>query len=729
MKSAIRSGLFLGLMTIYALGISCSGQKVAVQTADDTLTDLELWRSGLARAESRDYNGALADVQLANQKNPTLKYELAVAHLLFLNKSYRDAVKKYEELIAGGKLSRRQQEELKKEVARIEDARGEVTGRSLAGQWIRATAAVLEAELAIEKDDYAGAYKYYDKAYQYNQDYELLLESALAASRAKQWEWAHQKLKEYVAVGADEIPRDMQYRVYAEIDRIMAILKGEAVVTEKSLADEIYAERNGEEEEEGLPPSMLVAAAASGDTDSSNETEAPEDSEATGAAQTSAASVTSQKDSVAGGDAQLAEGPAAPSKAEQKRLAKEAARKKAEEARARQLALKAEREEQRKAALAAKRQKEIERKAALAKKKEEAQKRKEEARARREEAKQARLLEKKLAREAKEKEREIARQEKLAKKEAEKARKAELAAARLAEKERLKDEKGAAAEEARAQAAAEREAAEQARREAQEKRAQLKEERRLAALTRAEEKKREREAAKQRKAEERAQKAEALRLEKEERLALVAERKREKEEARRMAAEERRAAAEEKQAEKERMRLEKELAAQQSQESADAVAEKPAKTPDEDGRKVATGSSMPGKEGGGKSTATAEPGASAVALKKVDNIQSEKKTGDGGLETSFEDLLFYARSKSATVRYRAVRDLIPLLNDRSRAALEDRVIQDRNIHVRFLAIEGLVQRQSVASLPILEHALVTAATLQERAMLKNAIDAIRLGRK
>lgn len=723
MKLVIRIGICCCFVAMTGLWTGCTKQNVAVQTADATLSDTALWRSGLAKAESRDYDGALADIQLANQKNPTLKYELALAHLRFLNKSYRDAVKQYEALIAGGKLNRRQQDELKAEVTRINEARGEVTGRSLAGQWIRATAAVVEAEEAIEREDYGVAYKSYDKAYQYNQDYELLLESALAASRAKQWEWAHQKFKEYVAVGGDDISRDMQYRVYAEIDRLMSMLKGEKVVTEKSLADEIYAERKGEEEADGLPPSMLTAASSeSVDTDTSAKWSAPEDSDVEKAEAAPDVTAVSGSDvSVDESGGKHADVSLAPDLAEQKRLEKEAARIRAEEARERQLALKAEREEKREAALEAKRQKALEQKAALARKKEEAQKRKEEARTRREEEKQQQLLEKKLAAEAKAKEREIARQEKLAKLEAEKARKAELAAARLAEKERSEEEQQAAVEAERERAAAERAAAEQAHKDAQEKRAQLKEERRLAALARAEEKKRAREEAKQRKAEEQVRKAEERRLEKEARLVLAAERKRDKEEAKRIAAEERRAALEEKQAEKERVKLEKELAAQQAKTPAKPVEMEKAGLPDGDAKKVAAAAKQPSD--------TAGKTAGSSALKPMGKMDSTKSASDTKPETSFEDLLFYAKSRSATVRYRAVRDLIPLLNERSRAALEDRVIQDRNIHVRFLAIDGLVQRHSVASLPILEHALVTAATSQERATLKNAISQIRRGRK
>ena len=115
-------------------------------------------------------------------------------------------------------------------------------------------------------------------------------------------------------------------------------------------------------------------------------------------------------------------------------------------------------------------------------------------------------------------------------------------------------------------------------------------------------------------------------------------------------------------------------------------------------------------------------------------MQGKLKTSPAELankpeDTSFEDLLFYVNSKSATVRYRAVKELIPILNERSRMALENRILKDRNIHVRFLAISGLVDRRSIASLAVLEHALVTAATSQERAMLKNAITEIRLKKK
>jgi hypothetical protein len=90
-----------------------------------------------------------------------------------------------------------------------------------------------------------------------------------------------------------------------------------------------------------------------------------------------------------------------------------------------------------------------------------------------------------------------------------------------------------------------------------------------------------------------------------------------------------------------------------------------------------------------------------------------------------EDLLFYARSKSTAVRHRAVRNLAAVPGDRARLALEERATRDANMQIRFAAVEGLVARRSYASLPELRRALITAATSEERAVLKRAIAAIQ----
>jgi len=92
-----------------------------------------------------------------------------------------------------------------------------------------------------------------------------------------------------------------------------------------------------------------------------------------------------------------------------------------------------------------------------------------------------------------------------------------------------------------------------------------------------------------------------------------------------------------------------------------------------------------------------------------------------GSGATLEDLLFYAGSKRTPVRLRAVRDLAAQPSDRARLALEERVLTDTNISVRIAAAEALVARGSVASLPVLERALVTATTSQERAVLKRAV--------
>ena len=93
-------------------------------------------------------------------------------------------------------------------------------------------------------------------------------------------------------------------------------------------------------------------------------------------------------------------------------------------------------------------------------------------------------------------------------------------------------------------------------------------------------------------------------------------------------------------------------------------------------------------------------------------------------EVTLEDLLFYSKSSSSSVRMKAVKDLIVVNNPRVRLALEERVVNDTNMHVRFAAINGLAARRSRASVPVLRRATITATTSQERAVLKKAIDKI-----
>ncbi len=91
---------------------------------------------------------------------------------------------------------------------------------------------------------------------------------------------------------------------------------------------------------------------------------------------------------------------------------------------------------------------------------------------------------------------------------------------------------------------------------------------------------------------------------------------------------------------------------------------------------------------------------------------------------SLQDLMFYAKSSSSTVRLRAVKDLITVSDDRARQVLEERMLNDTNMQVRFTAIRGLSARRSVVSIPVIRKARITAATSQERAVLKKAMDEI-----
>ncbi|MBN2527725.1 MAG: hypothetical protein JXR76_15145 [Deltaproteobacteria bacterium] len=756
----------------------CGKQNVPIQSADSTLSATDLWRQGLRKAEARSYEEALADIRLANEKEPVLRNEIAIAHLCFLSKRYDEAVNRYGQLIASGRLDKQQKQKLQDEIGRIEAADGDVTGRSVAGQWLRSTVAVAEAEDAIAKGDYTTAYKNYDKAYQYNQDFTLLFESALAASRAEQWDFAQKKYSEYLAVGGDEVPRDMQYRVVAEKDRIVALLKGEKVVTDKSLADEIFAERSGQEEADGLPPSMLAEVAeladsagtesAEGETASSKPDDSQNQVSETGAdasgqggalgkdtddstlsraerqkREKEAQKVAKEAERLARAEAhraELAEKKAARERkreeaaaaraasVEQRRLEREAAAAKVKEAKERRLALKREQEEKRTAAKEARRLQAEGKKAALKARQEAKKARLAEAKARREEERKRQAEERQLAKEAQARDREIARQEAEAARQEAEAQRQEEQAQKKAEQKKLEEEKRLAAEEEREKAKAAKEEAKEARKKAALERAQLKEERRLAMLA-------QKEAEKTRLEEERLRKEEEIRLKDLERKRATEERKAaeeqlklERAEEKRLAAEAKQAAQEEKRAEAERKKAEEKLAKQERELEATLKAQEADEA--REARADAEHEKALEKEAMVNESGQHPDDGKESADSKLGRLKTPPATISGAPEeTSFEDLLFYANSKSATVRYRAVKELIPILNEQSRLALENRVLNDRNIHVRFLAISGLVLRSSTASLPVLEHALITAATSEERATVKKAIADIRFQKK
>ncbi len=119
-----------------------------------------------------------------------------------------------------------------------------------------------------------------------------------------------------------------------------------------------------------------------------------------------------------------------------------------------------------------------------------------------------------------------------------------------------------------------------------------------------------------------------------------------------------------------------------------------------------------------------EPKASGYKQVKGEAASGKKTAHSSGEMPSIQDLMFYAKSRSATVRLRAVKDLISVPDDRARQVLEERMLEDTNMQVRFAAARGLSARRSFASIPVIRKAKITAATSQERAVLKKAMDEI-----
>jgi hypothetical protein len=155
--------------------------------------------------------------------------------------------------------------------------------------------------------------------------------------------------------------------------------------------------------------------------------------------------------------------------------------------------------------------------------------------------------------------------------------------------------------------------------------------------------------------------------------------------------------------------LEEKKAAEKAAREAKAAAEAPVKEP---------------PKGGYSRTEPTEPAAFAAALVPPERPAEVAPRPPGRREVTVDDLVFYSRSRSPSVRMRAVKDLVSVPGERARAALEERLFKDTNMQVRFAAIGGLAARRSFASLPALRSARVTAATSEERAVLKEAIDEI-----
>jgi hypothetical protein len=114
----------------------------------------------------------------------------------------------------------------------------------------------------------------------------------------------------------------------------------------------------------------------------------------------------------------------------------------------------------------------------------------------------------------------------------------------------------------------------------------------------------------------------------------------------------------------------------------------------------------------------------------ADYERQEKKTALPGVEKprpvdKLEDKLVLLRSPVVKDRINAVNWLAVIYDKRARLALEDRMIRDPSMVVRYAAIDALGNRGEVESLRVMFRVMRLAATSAERARIGAAIKRIQ----
>jgi tetratricopeptide (TPR) repeat protein len=228
-------------------------------------THEERIRRGLELGEGGDYGGALSEFQLVQREAPSPLGSLRLACARFLLGRHAEALAGYRHYLEHGQgLSAQERMALAAEIARIERALDEdrkPEGPSLAGQWFRGELARLRADEAMAGGDFAGARAGYDEAFGLLGYPEFLFEAALAASSQGENRLARDRYAEFLRLGGQHLPPERAFAVAAEVDRLEAILRGEAPVTDESLAASVLAERAGKAAPEAPPPSAAADAA------------------------------------------------------------------------------------------------------------------------------------------------------------------------------------------------------------------------------------------------------------------------------------------------------------------------------------------------------------------------------------------------------------------------------------------------------------------------------------
>ncbi len=229
-------------------------------------------RHGLDLVERNDNRGALAEFQMAYQQKPSPHGELRVGYVLFLIGDYEEAKAAYENYLkTQTDISGSDRSEISLEILRIGTALnegGEPKGASLAKRRLRGELAHAQAEEAKSSGNYEEAFEKFNTASQYLPDPELSFEAALVAVKAEEFQDAQKQFKIFLSLAGPQLDQERAREIRIELARLDAVITGDETVSKVSLADRVYARREGREipldtklpppQEEGVQDSGVI---------------------------------------------------------------------------------------------------------------------------------------------------------------------------------------------------------------------------------------------------------------------------------------------------------------------------------------------------------------------------------------------------------------------------------------------------------------------------------------
>ena len=91
------------------------------------------------------------------------------------------------------------------------------------------------------------------------------------------------------------------------------------------------------------------------------------------------------------------------------------------------------------------------------------------------------------------------------------------------------------------------------------------------------------------------------------------------------------------------------------------------------------------------------------------------------VKTRFDELVSQLQSNSSATRGDVIKALTAIKDPRVDQILQDRMLLDNSIQVRMAAVDGLVARKSINSIPYMRQALMTVSNSSERSKVRMAI--------